>query len=169
MDSRRAESVPLEEKKSKVEKLRERENIDKITVNCYIKNMEEKKYSIEELAGSSGFSIRTIRYYIQEGLLDPPPGRGRGGFYFDSHIQRLREIKTLQDQGLKLASIQEILRKEGKLEAHACHREVWIKYTLAPGIEVHVSRDSEEQERRKISEIIRNATSILNAGGGKNE
>jgi len=31
-----------------------------------------------------------------------------------------------------------------------------------------VSRDSEEQERRRISEIIRIARSILNTGGGKN-
>ncbi|MCK4823506.1 MerR family transcriptional regulator, partial [bacterium] len=30
---------------------------------------------------------RTIRYYIQEGLLEPPAGRGRGGFYYDSHLQ----------------------------------------------------------------------------------
>jgi len=148
--------------------LRPKKILDILTVNCYIKTMDEKKYSIEELADISGFSVRTIRYYIQEGLLDPPPGRGRGGFYFNSHLQRLREIKTLQDQGLKLASIQEILRKEGKLEAPASDREVWVKYTLAPGIEVHVSRDSEEQERRRISEIIRIARSILNTGGGKN-
>ena len=131
--------------------------------------MEEKKYSIEELSDISGFSIRTIRFYIQEGLLEPPPGRGRGGFYFDSHLQRLREIKALQDQGLKLASIHEILRKEGKLEAPASEREIWAKYTIAPGIEIHINRDSEEQERKKITEIIRIARSILNSGGEKNE
>ena len=129
--------------------------------------MEDKKYSIDELSGISGFSIRTIRYYIQEGILDPPPGRGRGGFYFDSHMQRLREIKALQDQGLKLASIQEVLRKQEGSTVTGPEREVWIKYPIAPGIEIHVSRDSEEKERRNIADIIRIAKSILSAGGGK--
>lgn len=131
--------------------------------------MEDKKYSIEELSGISGFSIRTIRYYIHEGLLDPPPGRGRGGFYFDSHLQRLREIKALQDQGLRLASIQEVLRKEERLQITGPEREVWVKYPIAPGIEIHVSRDSEEKERSNIADIVRIAKSILNAGGEKNE
>jgi DNA-binding transcriptional MerR regulator len=129
--------------------------------------MEDKKYSIDELSGISGFSIRTIRYYIQEGILDPPPGRGRGGFYFDSHMQRLREIKALQDQGLKLASIHEVLRRQEGSTVTGPEREVWIKYPIAPGIEIHVSRDSEEKERRNIADIIRIAKSILSAGGGK--
>jgi len=131
--------------------------------------MEEKKYSIEELSGISGFSIRTIRYYIHEGLLAPPPGRGRGGFYFDSHLQKLRGIKALQDQGLKLASIQEVLRSEERLPIAGPERQVWIKYSIAPGIEIHVSRDSEEKKRKNIADIIRIAKSILKAGGGKNE
>ena len=129
--------------------------------------MEDKKYSIDELSGISGFSIRTIRFYIQEGVLEPPPGRGRGGFYFDSHMQRLREIKALQDQGLKLASIHEVLRRQEGSTVTGPEREVWIKYPIAPGIEIHVSRDSEEKERRNIADIIRIAKSILSAGGGK--
>ena len=141
--------------------------IDNITVKCHINFMEDKKYSIDELSGISGFSIRTIRFYIQEGVLEPPPGRGRGGFYFDSHLQRLREIKALQDQGLKLASIHEVLRRQEGSTVTGPEREVWIKYPIAPGIEIHVSRDSEEKERRNIADIIRIAKSILSAGGGK--
>jgi len=129
--------------------------------------MEERRYIIEELANITGFSIRTIRYYIQEGLLAPPPGRGRGGFYFDSHLQRLQEIKALQDKGLKLASIQEVLRKEEQPEVTYPEREVWVKYPIAPGIEIHVSRDAEERERRSIAKIVRVARSISDAGGDK--
>lgn len=131
--------------------------------------MEQKKYSIDELSDISGFSIRTIRYYIQEGLLNPPPGRGRGGFYFDSHLQRLREIKALQDQGLKLASIQGVLIKEEGPPITGPQRQLWLKYPIARGIEIHVSRDSEEKERGNIADIVRIARSILNAGGEKNE
>ena len=71
--------------------------------------MKGKRYSIQELSELTGFSRRTIRYYIQEGLLEPPAGRGRGGYYYDSHLNKLSKIRQLQNQGLKLGSIAQIL------------------------------------------------------------
>ena len=129
--------------------------------------MKEKQYTIEDLCELTGYTRRTIRYYIHEGLLDPPAGRGRGGFYFDSHLKRLNEIKSLQDKGLKLAAIQEVLKK-GKEPELLSVRELWIKYPIDQGIEIHISRDLEEKERKKIAEIIRVARSILESGGGEN-
>jgi len=125
--------------------------------------MTEKYYTIKELCDLTGFTRRTIRYYIQEGLLDPPAGRGRGGFYFDSHVKRLLEIKALQSKGLKLAAIQELVRKGEKPEPLPL-RELWVKYPIATGIEIHISRDLEKKEGRKIAEIIRVAITILESG-----
>ncbi len=68
-----------------------------------------------------------------------------------------------------MASIQEVLRKEEGSLITGPERQVWVKYPIAPGIEIHVSRDSEEKERRNIADIIRIARSILNAGGENNE
>jgi len=130
--------------------------------------MEVKKYTIEDLCEITGYTRRTIRYYIQEGLIDPPAGRGRGGFYFDSHLKRLLEIKSLQDKGLKLAAILEVLKK-GKEPELSVFRELWIKYPIDQGIEIHISRDLEQKERKKIAEIIRVARSILESGGKENE
>ncbi len=130
--------------------------------------MEEKQYTIEDLCELTGYTRRTIRYYIQEGLLDPPAGRGRGGFYFDSHLKRLLEIKSLQDKGLKLAAILEVLKKDGEPELLNL-RELWIKYPIDQGIEIHINRDLEEKARKKITEIIRVARSILESGGRENE
>lgn len=130
--------------------------------------MNEKQYTIEDLCELTGYPRRTIRYYIQEGLLEPPAGRGRGGFYFDSHLKRLREIKSLQDRGLKLAAIFEVLKKGEEPELLSV-RELWIRYSIDRGIEIHISRDLEEKERRKITEIIRVARSILESGGNENE
>ena len=92
--------------------------------------------------------------------MDPPAGRGRGGYYYDSHLQRLLEIKALQDRGLRLAAIQEMLKK-GEAPLPATEREVWVRCPVVPGIEIHVSRELEEKEWKKISEIIRIARSIL--------
>jgi DNA-binding transcriptional MerR regulator len=125
--------------------------------------METKQYTIEDLCELTGFSRRTIRYYVQEGLIDAPAGRGRGGFYFDSHLNKLRQIKALQDDGLKLSQIQELLREHKKPEM-APLREIWIRYPIEPGIEIHIQRELEESERKKLAEIIRVAKSILKGG-----
>lgn len=130
--------------------------------------MCKKHYTIEDLCELTGYSRRTIRYYIQEGLVDPPAGRGRGGFYFDSQLKRLLEIKSLQDKGMKLSAILEFLKKGNEPELLP-GREVWVRYKIDQGIEIHISRDLEEKERKKTIEIIRIARTILESGGEKNE
>jgi len=139
-----------------------------MTVDCYYKFMDKKRYTIEDLCEITGYSRRTIRYYIQEGVVDPPSGRGRGGFYYDSHLKRLLEIRSLQDRGLKLAAIVEVLRK-GEEPQLGPVREVWIRHPIKDGIEIHIRRDFEEEERKKVVEIIRVARSILKTGGDNNE
>ena len=121
--------------------------------------MQVRKYTIQELSDLTGFSIRTIRFYVQEGLIDPPAGRGRGGFYFDSQLNQLRQIRTLQEKGMKLSSIVSYL-KGGDVQETETIRDVWVKYEIAPGLEIHVRRDLEEREGKKVLEIIKTARSI---------
>ncbi len=122
--------------------------------------MKIKTYTIEQLSELTGYSRRTIRYYIQQGLLEPPAGRGRGGFYYDSHLHKLNEIRAQQEKGIKLAAIQELGRSIQE-PAAAPDREVWVKYTIIPGIEFHIQRNVEEREGRRITEIIRMIKSLL--------
>jgi len=122
--------------------------------------METKKYLIDDLSEITGYSRRTIRYYIQEGLLEPPAGRGRGGFYYDSHVKQLLKIKELQEQGIAVSSIASLL-KEKTEEPELPKREVVVRYGISPGIELVVGREIEMKEQRKIAELIRIAKSIM--------
>ena len=70
---------------------------------------ESRKYGILELVQASGVPRRTIRYYVQRGLLSPPEGAGRGHYYRSSHLGRLVRIRELQDSGLGLEEIRTIL------------------------------------------------------------
>lgn len=70
------------------------------------------QYRIEELCEQFGISRRTVRYYVQEGLLEAPAGRGRGGFYSAAHRERLARILALRAQGLPLALIRRELEAD---------------------------------------------------------
>lgn len=122
--------------------------------------MDEKRYTIEELCELTGLTRRTIRYYVQEGLIEAPAGRGRGGFYFDSHLDKLRLIKSFQEKGMNLSAISNYL-KGGEVKKADYQRDLWVKYEIFPGLEINVRRDIEEKEGKKIFEIIRIAKSII--------
>jgi len=73
------------------------------------------EYRIEQLARSAGVAVDTIRFYQGKGLLDAPRREGRVTWYGDAHLERLRRIKELQQQGFTLTVIQRFLA--GELEA----------------------------------------------------
>jgi DNA-binding transcriptional MerR regulator len=62
-----------------------------------------EELSIEELAERAGVSVRTVRYYINQGLLAGPAARGRNASYTDEHLARLRLIRRLVEQHVPLA------------------------------------------------------------------
>jgi len=135
-----------------------------MTVYCYIRTvMKEKRYSIEDLVRLTGLSRRTIRFYIQEGLLDPPSGRGRGGVYFEHHLERLRQIQELRRRGLKLASIRKMISDvvHHRIQPPAEQRDVWIRIEIRPGLELHVRHDVEERIRSAVQEIVKFAKAII--------
>ena len=73
------------------------------------------EYRIEQLARTAGVAVDTIRFYQGKGLLDAPRRDGRVTWYGDSHLERLKRIKELQQQGFTLTVIQRFLA--GELEA----------------------------------------------------
>lgn len=129
--------------------------------------MEKKKYTIEELGELTGYTRRTIRYYVQEGLIGPPDGRGRGGYYNDSHIQKLLQIKSFREKGIGITAMVSLMEKE-TIKPVLPSREVMIRYEIVPGIEVNISREMEIKEPKKVLEIIRIAKSIMK-GSTNNE
>lgn len=63
-----------------------------------------------ELAERVGIQPRTIRSYIEQGLLRGPEIGGRGARYGIYHLERLQAIRTLKDdRGLPLAEVRRVL------------------------------------------------------------
>lgn len=68
---------------------------------------DEKRYTAEQLAATAGVSLRTVRYYVQEELIDRPLARGPGAHFTDSHLRQLKRCKLLQDWGFDLETIRD--------------------------------------------------------------
>lgn len=64
-----------------------------------------------ELSRESGVPVATIKYYLREGILSPGEARGATqAEYDDSHVRRLRLIRSLADlAGLPIARIKTVL------------------------------------------------------------
>jgi DNA-binding transcriptional MerR regulator len=61
--------------------------------------------TLSELTEAADVSIRTVRYYIAEGLLPPPEGSGPASVYTTGHLDRLRLIQRLKEAYLPLKEI----------------------------------------------------------------
>lgn len=65
--------------------------------------------TIQELAHKANVTVRTIRYYVEQGVL-PPPRQGRPSEYTEEHLQRLNLIRDLKAQYLPLEEIRELMQ-----------------------------------------------------------
>jgi DNA-binding transcriptional MerR regulator len=61
--------------------------------------------TVDELAGATGTTTRTIRSLQTMGVLDHPTLRGRTGLYGSHHLDRVRDIIHLQARGFSLQSL----------------------------------------------------------------
>src|SRR5688572_1976162 len=68
--------------------------------------MTRKEWKLSELAEAAGVSPRTVRYYVQRGLLSAPPFKGPDTVYGEEHLLRLKAIRVLQARFLPLDAIQ---------------------------------------------------------------
>ncbi|MDX3755843.1 MerR family transcriptional regulator [Streptomyces sp. AK02-04a] len=79
--------------------------------------------TIGELARATGLTVRTIRYWSDEGAL-PPVARSAGGYrlYDAASVGRLELIRTLRELGLGLDAVRKVLAGETTVaEVAAAH------------------------------------------------
>ncbi|MFJ4095812.1 MerR family transcriptional regulator [Kitasatospora sp. NPDC089913] len=69
----------------------------------------QREFRVEELAEAAGITTRTLRFYRERKLLQPPRKEGRIAWYGESHLSRLRMIAELLDRGHTLGGIAELI------------------------------------------------------------
>ncbi|WP_031098549.1 MerR family transcriptional regulator [Streptomyces sp. NRRL S-15] len=63
---------------------------------------------MEELAKEAGITVRTLRFYRERGLIQPPRREGRIAWYDDHHLARLRTVTGLLERGHTLNGIADL-------------------------------------------------------------
>ncbi|MFJ8621607.1 MerR family transcriptional regulator [Kitasatospora sp. NPDC093550] len=69
----------------------------------------KREYRVEELAEAAGITTRTLRFYRERKLLQPPRKEGRIAWYGEEHLARLRMIGGLLERGHTLGGIAELI------------------------------------------------------------
>jgi len=131
----------------------------------------EQQHSISELCILADMPVRTLRYYVQVGLVDRPDGGTKGAKYGPKHLEQLLLIKKWTAAGISLERIKELLRgDEAPVPARARKAgsiEVCSHLYVADGLEVVVeptrARLTPEQVRKFARGVIALFESITNA------
>jgi DNA-binding transcriptional MerR regulator len=108
-----------------------------------------ESFELNALADRAGVSPRTVRYYIQQGLL-PAPDKGPGAHYGPEHLERLLLIKRFQREHLPLAEIRRLLEEAGG-SIDSAEQHLSSRHNRMSSAEEYISRVL-SGESRKVSE-----------------
>lgn len=132
------------------------------------------RHSLDELATLAGTTSRTVRYYIQLGLVDRPEGEKRGAHYLARHLEQLLQIRRWTEAGLSLERIRELRAgAPGEPPPRPVRPgtvEVWSRVTLADGLEIHLEPGrcglAPEQVRALVRQVTQAYRTLLAEGQG---
>jgi DNA-binding transcriptional MerR regulator len=104
---------------------------------------EEAGYTIDDLASVSQVPSRTIRFYQSQGVLPKPNIKGRVAYYGKPHLERLELIASLQDRGLRIDAIRELVLRMDKGELDIGQ---WL------GLEAQLQQPWDNDQPRTVTE-----------------
>jgi DNA-binding transcriptional MerR regulator len=118
-----------------------------------------KTFSLDELCTLTDLPKRTVRYYMQMGLVDRPIGETRAAHYLSAHLDQLLKVKQLSDAGISLERIAEIQNGE-ELQIPAKPRkpgDIQVKSHIhvAPGIELQISPEEADMSPEQIRALVK--------------
>ena len=125
-------------------------------------------FSVNDLCLLAEVPLRTVRYYITQGLVDRPHGEKRGAWYDRHHLEQLLQIRKWSAAGLSLERIRELLQggpvvipeRPKQVGAIQVRSHIW----LGPGLELQVSAEdaglSPEQLRQLVTAVTQAITDI---------
>ncbi len=136
---------------------------------CMMGSMQDasqQRHTIDELSTLVELPLRTVRYYIQLGLVDRPIGEKKAAYYTAAHVDQLLTIRKWQNAGLSLERIREILAapEAGLLPPPrprgAGTVEVWSHLVVADGLEITLEPGRAGLSSEDVRALFRGVTAL---------
>lgn len=129
-------------------------------------NEAPPRFTLDELAALAELPRRTVRYYLQIGLLDKPGGLGRGAHYDSRHLDQLLTIRKWQQAGLSLERIRELLAPEGETAVPPRPRqrgslEVWSHLVIDEGVELILEPQRAGLSPEQVRALVRGLMTLF--------
>ena len=120
---------------------------------------DPKTFTLDELCTLSDAPRRTVRYYIQLGLVDRPIGETRAAHYVGRHLEQLLKIRQFTDAGVSLERIREVLSGEAPPVPPRQRKpgSVQVKSHLfiADGVELQISPEDAGLTPEQVRSFVR--------------
>ncbi len=125
-------------------------------------NRMDTTFTLDQLSALTDLSLRTIRYYIQLGLVDRHEGDRKHARYTQRHLDQLLQVRAMADQGIPLERIKHEIhgttppppppRSAGDIS-------VISKVYVAPGVELHLEPQAAGLSPEKLRLFVRTVLS----------
>ena len=131
-------------------------------------------FTLNEIAALTELPRRTVRYYIQIGLVDRPEGIGKGAWYTQHHVEQLLLVRKWQLAGLSLERIGNLLQgpESGPLPPtprRAGTVEVWSHLVVADGLELMLEPGRAGLTPEQVRAFFRSVTHLYEELQGNEE
>jgi DNA-binding transcriptional MerR regulator len=126
----------------------------------------KKRYTLNELSALVDINARTIRFYIQQGVVDKPHGLNKGAYYTENHLQQLITVKKYKDAGVSLERITQIIHEEkgGQVIDYKIKPgkiEVVSRIHLMDGLELTINPERSGLTQQNIRQLSRGILEII--------
>ena len=127
----------------------------------YLRDMDDRRYSLEDLEAAADVPGRQVRELIRLGILPAPSSKGRGATYGTEHLYRLRAWKRLRDDLPRTTTSDQIRRLLNTLSDQGLLRQIadgTVPFTLVDDQsdevrveEAHASYDTIREPSARLS------------------
>ena len=122
------------------------------------------QYTLSELCVLADLPVRTVRYYVQNGLVDKPQGETRAARYGARQLEQVLLIKKWTAAGVSLDRIRELLQgEEAPVPARARKPgsvEVWSHLYVADGLEVVIEPGRAQMSPEQVRAFTRGVMAL---------
>ena len=119
-------------------------------------------FTLDQLSALTDLSLRTIRYYIQLGLVDRHEGDRKHARYTQKHVDQVLQVRGMADQGVPLERIKQLIHGIApKPPAPKAAGDIAVisKVYVAPGVELHLEPTLAGLSPEKLRKFVRTVLS----------